>query len=67
MFHAKFNIAGFILLPPFQKWPKYGPIIAKHGPHMVHQIGSSRIIIIVPRDDPCQISQFWVHPIVPFS
>ena len=41
-------------------WPK-------HGPHMVPQIGSSWLIINVPRDAPCQISQFWVYPIVPFS
>ena len=40
-------------------WPK-------HGPHMVLHIGSSWFIINVPRDAPCQISQFWVYPIVPF-
>ena len=33
---------------------------------MVLQIDSSWIFIIVPRDAPCQISQFWVYPIVPF-
>merc|ERR1711954_190033 len=44
-----------------------GLLWLKHGPHMVLQIGSSRIIIIVPRNAPCQISQFWVYPIFPFS
>ena len=34
---------------------------------MVLQIGSSWIIINVPREAPCQISQFWVYPIVPSS
>merc|ERR1711954_349399 len=41
-------------------WPK-------HGPLLVLQIGSSLIIINVPWDAPCQISQFWVYPIVPIS
>ena len=40
-------------------WPK-------HGPHMVLKIGSSWILINVPRDAPCQISQFLVYPIVHF-
>ena len=40
-------------------WPK-------HGPHMVHQIGSSWFLIIVPRDVPCQISHCWVYPVAPF-
>ena len=39
-------------------WPK-------DGPHMVLQIGTLWIIINVPREAPCQISQFWVYPIVP--
>ena len=39
--------------------------MAKHGPHMVHQIGSSRIMIIVPRDVPCQISHYWFHHVAP--
>ena len=34
---------------------------------MVPQIGSSWLIINVPRDAPCQISQFSVYPMVPFS
>ena len=40
--------------------------MAKHGPHMVHEIGSSQIMIIVPRDVPCQSSHCWVYPVVPF-
>merc|ERR1711954_27216 len=34
---------------------------------MLLQISSSWIIINLPRDVPCQILQFWVYPIVPFS
>merc|ERR1712082_167714 len=41
-------------------WPKYGP-------HMVLKICSPCIIINVPREAPCKISQFRVYPIVPFS
>merc|ERR1711954_608800 len=41
-------------------WPK-------HVPDMVLQIDSSLIIINMPKDAPCQISQFWLYPIVPFS
>ena len=40
-------------------WPKYGP-------HMVLQIGSSQILIIVPRDVPCKGSHCWVYPVAPF-
>ena len=38
----------------------------KHGPHMVLQIGSSLILIIVPRDVQFQISHYWVYPEAPF-
>ena len=37
----------------------------KHGPHMVLQIGSSWILIIVPRDVTRQISHCWVFPVAP--
>ena len=40
-------------------WPK-------DGPHMVLKIGSSWILIIVPRDDLCQISHCRVHLVAPF-
>ena len=40
-------------------WPK-------HGPHMVLQIGSTLILINVPRDVPCHISLLWVYPVAPF-
>ena len=35
-------------------WPK-------HGTHMALQIGSSWILINVPRDAPCQISDSWLQ------
>ena len=41
-------------------------LLPKHGPYMVLQISSSLILIIVPRDVPCQISHCWVHPVAPF-
>ena len=37
----------------------------KHGPHMVLQIGSSWILIIVSRDVTRQISHCWVFPVAP--
>ena len=40
-------------------WPK-------HGPHMVLQIGSSWIIIYVPRDTQFQISHCWMSPVASF-
>merc|ERR1711954_553066 len=40
-------------------WPK-------HGPHMVLKIDSSRILMIVPRDVPCQISHCWAYQVAPF-
>ena len=40
-------------------WPK-------HSPQMVFKIGSSGILINVPRDVPCQISHCWVYPVAPF-
>ena len=43
------------------QFPRNGQNMAflwpKHGPHMVLQIGSFLILIIVPRDEPCQISE----------
>ena len=53
-----------------QKWPFYGqnmvhtwsgPLWPKHGP----QIGSSWILINVPRYVPCQISRCWVYHVAP--
>ena len=68
MLHTKFHNSDWIQWSPF---PRNGQNMAllwpKHGPHMVLQIGSSWIIIDVPRDASCQISRFWVYPIVPFS
>ena len=40
-------------------WPK-------HGPHMVLQIGSSSILINVPRDISWQISHCWVYPVATY-
>ena len=68
MLHAKFHNSRCIPLSPFPRnvqnmallWPKYGP-------HMVLKISSSWIIINVPREAPCKISQFRVYPIVLFS
>ena len=68
MLHAKFHTFWYIPSSPFHRngqdmallWPK-------EGPHMVLQIGSFCIIITMPREDPCQISQFFEYPIVPFS
>ena len=42
-----------------QSWPK-------HGLHLVLKIGSTWILINMPRDVPCQISHCWVYPVVPF-
>ena len=38
----------------------------KYGPNMVLEIGSPLILIIVPRDVPCQMSHCWVYPVDPF-
>ena len=65
MFHTKFDIAGFILLPPFLEMAKHDPFMAKTS-HMVLQIGSSWILIIVPRDVPSQILHCWVYSVDPF-
>ena len=64
MVHAKFHNSGCIPECPF---PRYGQnmalLLPKHGPHMVLPSGSSWILINVPRDVPCQISeskhQYW--------
>ena len=52
--------------PLSSKLQKYGPFWPKQGSHMVLQIGSSLILINVPRDAPCQISHCWVCPVDPF-
>ena len=58
---------------PVAQFPRNGqdmaihdPLCPKHGPHMVLQIGSSWILINVPRDVLCQISHCWVYTVVPF-
>ena len=40
-------------------WPK-------HGPHMVIEICSSRILIIVPWYVPCHTLHCWFYPVAPF-
>ena len=42
------------------------PSWLKYGPHLALQIGSSWIIINMPRDVPCKISHCWVYPVVSF-
>ena len=67
MLHVKFHISGGIQYSLFLRngqnlallWPK-------HIPNMVPQIGSSLILIDVPRDVPCQISLCWVYAVAPF-
>ena len=49
-----------LVLPNVNHCSKYGPLLPKHGPHMVLKIVSSWILIIVARDVPCQISHCWV-------
>ena len=55
------------LLAPF---PRNGQNMAilwpKHDPHMILQMGSFLILILVPKDVPCQISHCWVYPVAPF-
>ena len=41
-------------------------LMPNHGPHMVLPVGSSGILVIVPRDVPCQSSHCWVYPVAPF-
>ena len=68
MLQAEFHNSRCIPLSPFPRngqnmallWPKYGP-------HMVLKISSSWIIINVPREAPCKISQSRVYSIVNFS
>ena len=68
MLHAKFQNSRCIPSSPF---PRNGQNMAllwpKNGPHMVLKISSSWIIINVPREAPCKISQFRVNSIVLFS
>ena len=42
------------------------PLWQKHGLNKILQIVSLWILIIVPRDGPCQISHCWVYPLAPF-
>ena len=42
------------------------PSWPKHGLHLVLKIGSTWILINMPRDVPCQISHCQVYPVVPF-
>ena len=66
MFHAKFYFAD----SPVAPFPRNGQNMAllwpKHGAHMVLQVGSSWILVIVPGDVPCQSSHCWVDPVAPF-
>ena len=67
---------GLQLCPVFHfttQWirnPRYGKniitLLPKHGPHIVLKMGSSWILINVPRDAPCQISLCWLNPVAPF-
>ena len=41
-------------------------LLPKHGPHMVLQMGSSWILIDVPRDAQCQLSLCWLNSVAPF-
>ena len=43
-----------------------GPLWPKHGPHLVLKIGSSWILINVPRNVLCQFSHNWMYPVVLF-
>ena len=61
-----FTLLDLSCSPHSYNWPKYGPSWPKYGPHMVLQIGSSWILIIVPRDVPCQSSHCWVYPVALF-
>ena len=55
---------------PVAPFPRYGKNMTllwpKHGPQMAFKMGSSWILIIVPRDVPCQFSHCWVYPVAPF-
>ena len=62
-----FTILGVSHSPLFLKWPNVALLLLKHSPHLVLQLGSSWIIINVPREATCQISQHRVFPMVPFS
>ena len=67
MLHAKFQ--NFECIPK-SLFPRNGQNMAllwpKHGPHMVLQVGSSWILVIVPRDVKCHSSHCWVYPVAPF-
>ena len=63
----KFTLLGLSCSPLSLKYPKYGPLWPKHGPHMVLKIGFSWISIRVPREVSCQIAHCWVYPIAPFT
>ena len=59
-----YTILGVSHSPLFIEMAKIWPF---YGQSMVLKISSSWIIINVPREAPCKISQFRVYPIVPFS
>merc|ERR1712082_154106 len=61
-----FTLLGLFCSPLPRNGQNMALLWPKHGPHMVLQIGSSQILINVPRDVPCQISHCWVHPVAPF-
>ena len=61
-----FTLLGLSCSPPSYKWSKYGPLWPTHGPNMVLKIGSSEILINMPRDVPCKILHCWVYPVAPF-
>ena len=52
--------------PLSQKWMNMALLWPQHGPHIFLQIGSTWILINVPSNVPCQISYFWVYPVIPF-
>ena len=67
MFHAKFQIAGCILLPLFLEMAKIWPFMAKHGPHIVLHISSSWIFINLQWDALCQVSHSLLDPVASFQ
>merc|ERR1711954_239287 len=61
-----FTLLGLSCSPFSRNGQNMALLWTKHGPHMVLQIGSSHILIILPRDVPCQILHCWVYPVAPF-
>ena len=60
-----FTLLGVSCNPFHRNGQNMALLWAKHGPHMVLQIGSSWILINVPRDVPCQITHCWVYHVAP--